>query len=102
MKGVAEFCKAEPEISGLNAGALKPLMRERDDVVREAAIQKISEDTIGKQHAGRGHKKKLTAKDVKEVIQKEEEAISHVENVLSVIDAITPTSYHFLAGFEFA
>lgn len=68
MKQVAEFCKQHGGIPPLSGEAIIPLIRERDDEVRQKAIQKISEGAIGKQHAGRGHKKKITAKKVVEVL----------------------------------
>ena len=71
VKAHIAFIEEHGEISPLTEEAVKPLIREQDTEVRDEAIKKISEDVIGKQHAGRGHKKKITAEDVKIVIDKE-------------------------------
>ena len=57
-------------MSGLPQKALRPLMLEKNEEVRQKAIQKISEDLKGKQHAGRGHKKKVTTGEVKIAVKK--------------------------------
>ena len=41
MTQVAEFCEANPEISGLAAAAIEPLIREREEEVREKAIETV-------------------------------------------------------------
>lgn len=57
-------------IVAMPEGALRPLINEQDDVIKQKAIEKISEDAIGKQHAGRGHTKEITAKSVVKVLSK--------------------------------
>jgi len=43
-------------------------LNEKDPVIKEKAIEKIKTDLNGKQGAGRGHKKKLTTGDVKDLV----------------------------------
>jgi hypothetical protein len=49
--------QTKKQICGISADALRPLIDEQDTEIRDIAIQKISEDVKGKQHAGRGHRK---------------------------------------------
>lgn len=56
--------------SPIPATTLRPLINEKDAEIKQKAIKKISEDVIGKQHAGRGHKKQVTEKDIGGIIKK--------------------------------
>ncbi len=57
----------------VSVDALKPLIREKDPVVKDKVIEKIRNDLIGKQtegrgSSGRGHKKKLTTGNIMQII----------------------------------
>ena len=66
----SDFCVEHPTMVGISERALRPLIREQDEEIRYAAIQKIGEDLKGKQHAGRGHKKKITGSDIVKALSK--------------------------------
>lgn len=65
-------------ISELSADSLRPLINEPDEEIREGAIKKISEDAIGKQHAGRGHKKEITGKAVVKALAKARQEVKGI------------------------
>jgi hypothetical protein len=62
--------QTKKSMCGISERALEPLINERDEEVRDIAIKKIGEDAIGKQHAGRGHKEKITGKEVVKALAK--------------------------------
>ena len=70
IEAIIDLQKTNPAIAELSGGALRPLIREQDEEIKQEAIKEICKDTIGKQHAGRGHKKKITSKKVVEVLSK--------------------------------
>jgi hypothetical protein len=90
MKIAAQFCQEYPEISGISATALRPLIREKNDEVKEKVIQKISEDLKGKQHAGRGHKKKITHRDVKSEKAETRRRSEDLSLILFLMKVISP------------
>lgn len=76
VKAYIKFIKEHSKILSLTAEAVKPLMREPDEEVREEAISTIAKSL--NYHRPPGSKKEVkkpTAKDVKEVIEIEREMI---------------------------
>jgi protein gp37 len=79
VKRVADFCDQHSEISELSTHAIMPLIRERNDKVREKAILKCSERLKGEVGAGRGNTKKLTEKDVRAIVFKAMDEVKQEE-----------------------
>lgn len=70
IKKAAEFCEVHPEISGLSSHAIQPLIREKDKEVKELAIPLVKSLLQKETPSGKKVYKKLTEKQVREVIDK--------------------------------
>ena len=99
VRRAAEFCDDHPDLSGFSTKALRPLIREKDAEIKQIAIKKISEDAIGKQHAGRGHKKQITEKDVVQILAKTRKEVKPApplpKKTFDIIYADPPWEYDF-------
>jgi hypothetical protein len=71
VKEAAKFCDEHEQICQLATSAIVPLMKERDDHVRDIAILAVSKSLESSKHPSSGRfVKKLTEKDVRLIIDR--------------------------------
>ena len=90
MEKVADFVKQHPTIVELSGGAMRPLIRETNEQIKQKAILSLSKALESKKHPITGEFcNKLTGKDVSATINKikEEEGIEQPEQLrIEILD----------------